>query len=166
MALNTKPEVKYPITPPSQQPLPRVVLDWRAYFYKFVEAHGEPIVDGNVLLFQDGWRYSADDYAGPEYPPPKELQALLELQIRYWKRRRIIVRAERDRLDSTIQGLDELRKSRPVPLQRAVIAWDDVSGKLSRQNTDIDWFALKERLKWLIEDVRRCDDALHQLGEL
>ena len=65
---------------------------WREYFLAFQEQHGEPIQEGKLLLFADGWTYSAFSHRGPETPPPADPLALADLKRRYWRGRLALVR--------------------------------------------------------------------------
>ena len=64
----------------------KVEFDWEAYYYSFVEKHGEPVEFRGKLLFRDGWTY-APDYKGPEWAPPNDLKELRKVQTYYWETR-------------------------------------------------------------------------------
>lgn len=166
-----RPRRELPV-PRSQPAAPRLDVDWAAYFRDFCAAHtvngGGPVVDGGTLLFADGWRYAVDAYEGPEYPPPDDLEALLDLQRRYWRRRRDIVRAERDGLAFRLEGLSNLQRDRAIPLP--VTRYLAVEGGREvidpdRPTGEVDWAALAERLRWLTADVAACERELLALGE-
>lgn len=99
----------------------RIKLDWRAYFLKFIEVHGEPMKVGGRLLFQDGWQYSIDDYQGPEYPPPVGRGQLCRLQLTYWENRRDRLAVEVLSLTGRIGALKGWQHGRSLPLQQRVI---------------------------------------------
>ena len=73
---------------------PQLEIDWRAYFYRFVQEHGEPVEVSPIesdrfriysrLLFRDGWMYGAMDYQGPEFSPPGNPDQLRKLKLEYW----------------------------------------------------------------------------------
>lgn len=161
-----KPEPKtVPISTPLDAFKP-VKIDWREYFKLFCLQHGQwPIYDEGRLLFPDGWSYAADDYAGPEWSPPKSISLLAELQVRYWRRRKEIVKAERDKLEHHLKGLAQMQRERPIPLQRSWAAYDE-DGRVSRSSGEIDWAMLAERLRWLTQDVIDCENNLKELGAL
>src|SRR5262245_41862310 len=70
-------------------------VDWRAYFLAFMEVHGKnPVEVNGKLLFPDGWQYSRNNHAGPEYPPPADPDQHRGLRIVYWKKRREIVETQ------------------------------------------------------------------------
>lgn len=151
---------------------PRLDVDWPSYFRDFCRAHevagGGPVVDGGVLLFGDGWRYALDAYEGPEYPPPADLEHLLDLQRRYWRRRLQVVRAERDGLAHGLEGLNNLQRDRAVPLQVRRYLADEGGRELPDPDRPVgepDWDALVERLRWLAGDVATCERELLALGE-
>lgn len=148
---------------------PRVRLDWRAYFARFCEAHGNnPVEHGGRLLFADGWRYSMTDHAGPEWPPPSGAD-FKELQRAYWNKRLALVEVERGRLQRTIGELQQLQDQRRVPLQQRTIVWsDDYAEDGHRMATvncsDVQLMPLQQRLKLLTADVAHCGKMLKELG--
>lgn len=147
---------------------PRVRLDWRAYFVRFCEAHGNnPVEHGGRLLFADGWRYSSTDHAGPEWGPPSS-EELKKLQRAYWEARLVLVERERGRLQATIIELEGLQSQRRVPLQQRTFAWsDDFAEDGHRMATisssDVQLMPLQQRLKLLIADVAHCGKMLKEL---
>lgn len=148
-------------------PLPRV--DWQAYFTNvFCPAHGTwYVVDGGRLIFPDGWTYAADDYAGPEWPPPANLEHLAEILRTYWKRRREIVLKERDKLRGVLESLRTAQEQRPLDLVERKFGLSESTGNWLYYGEvgPIDWDARRERLKWLNDDLLLCDKELLALGE-
>lgn len=138
-------------------------LDWVQYFKDFCEAHGKyPVLHGGLLIFPDGWRYSSDDYMGPEYPPPNEKRVLSELQRAYYTRRHEIVRAEYLQLEQVIRDINSLQARKSVALsQRITYKGDD--DKLVIGNQRIDLTMMRKRLEWLKEDVEACEKRLKEL---
>lgn len=137
---------------------PSIELDWERYFQEFCNAHGKyPVIYGDeeLLLFCDGWMYSSTDYAGPEYPPPKDKRQLAELQLYYWKRRLRIVKREHGNLESMIAQLLIAESSRSLPLyQRTEFTGDD--GKSVVVSDKLDFTLVRKRRKWLENDIENC----------
>lgn len=148
-------------------PKTNVKVDWKAYFYKFCQVHGDPIQHKNVLIFEDGWRYPVDKYEGPEVPPPNDPEELIKLRLTYWYRRRGIVRYERDVLASHLDGLRNLQDRCSLPLQQSRVdsTVDEDTGEkvVARRTFDIDFPAMEGRLNWLIEDFEICEQAIATL---
>lgn len=103
---------------------PKLKLDWRAYFYSFVEVHGEPIKHDGRLLFHDGWTYGIDDYQGPEYPPPTDQKELQDLQGVYWRTQYGKLQSELITLERQIKSLTNWCGSRSLPLKQRIIYTD------------------------------------------
>lgn len=143
--------------------LPRVSLDWAAYWDAFQQAHGgNPIPFKGRFLFADGWTYGTKSHSGPEWPPPDDPVELRELQRAYWAARRGIVDAERHELSQRIEHLIEMQSVRTVPLQQAVrIRNEDGSVETIRGPLDLD--AMLSRLGFLEDDVKFCDSKLEEL---
>lgn len=169
-----RPEPKAPPVGTPEAPFgraPVTVLDWAAYFREFCLAHvvrqGGYVLDGDRLLFGDGWT-CALDHRGPYRAPPTDPRALRQLLGRYWRRRLQIVRAEYRKAADALEGLDELRRNYPLPLlARRVIVTE--AGGLAPDPADptgpVDWTALGARAAWLREDALACELELRRLGE-
>jgi hypothetical protein len=145
---------------------PRLTLDWRQYFKEFCALHGEPVRWGRRLLFPDGWSYHALDHKGPEWKPPTQPDLLLDLKKRYWEIRLGILRGQMLKLQSDLNWIDELQRSRSATLQvRRLTEADDGKGGLVRKNVTggIDTQPLCERLVWLSGEI---DEALRNLAVL
>jgi len=105
----------------------RIVLDWKAYFSKFVDWHGEPVLyepdDGSdqegFLLFADGWRYAVD-YQGPEFEPPEDPRMLSALQETYWLVRKRGLQRELTAIQRQIKWLEHRQELTEIPLQQKV----------------------------------------------
>lgn len=108
--LNTGPQV----------PKTELRLDWREYFKKFVEAHGEPVEWQGRLLFRDGWGYSSTQYQGPEYPPSEDPANLRTLKTTYWELLRERLDREIRHLTGQIKMLTDWQNARSMPLQQRV----------------------------------------------
>lgn len=150
---------------------PNVVLDWAAHFKDFCQAHrvrgGGWVLDGDVLLFGDGWS-CALDHRGPYFPPPRDPKSLHSLLVAYWRKRAGIVRAEAKRAADTLEGLNELRKNYPLPLTARTVSYaagDDGYPRATIDRHPVDWKALSERLRWLYNDALDCEAELLTLGE-
>jgi len=136
----------------------RVRYDWRAYFRKFCEVHGEPVKWRGKLLFRDGWAYSASNHAGPEYAPPLDPSELIR---EYWTLRRAMVQAKIDELAYDVETVFLEQSRRSAPLQH-VTSYRDEDGKLKVESTDVDRAALVERMRWLVDEAKECDRMLKE----
>lgn len=134
-----------------------MTYDWAAYFKKFCEVHGEPVPFRGRLLFRDGFMYSASDYSGPEwFPDAAEVE---ELARQYWSIRLKIVRAKAVELTAEAKNLVSDQYGRSVPLQTRSSYVDD-DGKRIHIAADVDRAAVVERIKWLVEDAKECEQML------
>lgn len=95
-------------------------LDWKAYFYRFLEVHGEPIVDGSMLLFRDGWTYEKSRYQGPEHPPPTDAPKLNALKQHYWKTLKKKLECEIGQKEKELDKYKKWDASRALPLQERI----------------------------------------------
>lgn len=174
MTRTKPPAVNSPLQPgtrigfePGQVSPPTMTPDWEEYFRNFCAAHGHWYVeDGGRLIFADGWCYSADDHAGPEWPPPTNLFDLANLLRKYWRRRRQLVTAERDKLQAEIENLHGATraKSGEIPVKRYTLS--ELGNWIDRgEFGSIDWTSLASRLRWLNADVLLCDRELRELGD-
>ncbi len=149
----------------------KVCLDWKAYFDRFIEVHGEPIVYQKTrLLFSDGWQYSLASYQGPEYPPPELEKRLNELQLTYWQIYSKKIEDEANALHRQIVSLEEWQNTRELPLQQRVVykTWDD-DGKLtsvSFESEDLDLEPLRAKYRDLINIVQVCHENLDEKENL
>ena len=141
-----------------------VEIDWEEYFKEFCKAHGQyPILYNDVdLLFHDGWRYSASNYEGPEYPPPTDKTELNYLLLVYWKRRYQIVKLEYDGLEYSIAQLKEIQRHKDRPLYQRVTYQDD-TGKQVTTSQRLDLDTLNKRLNWLKLDKDRCSKQIDNI---
>lgn len=146
------------------QPSIDVDIDWSQYFRDFCEVHGKYFVvyKNDWLLFQDGYRYSAQNYEGPEIPPPLDPNELRDIQVFYWERRRRIVRLEHRRIVAYKRELEELQSVRSARLSRRVIYRDD-EGKTVNTSAPLDTSILDRRIKWLENDIQECITKLYEL---
>lgn len=144
--------------------VPEVFIDWPAYYEDFCHEHHDPVEYGGRLLFEDGWTYSAFDYAGPEWPPPEDEGKLKGLKIRYWSLRKKIVVAEVQSLQTRLRAVDGLQsgKSLPLPLKYDDSEQRGIAGVVDWKDLDIT--AHHERLGALRQDVKDCDNHLRELG--
>lgn len=152
-------------------------IDWRAYFLRFCAEHGEYVeIDWTEsdryprctkLLFADGWRYGALDYQGPEYPPPKERDKLLKLQVEYWRIRKAKTEAEWKKLDNMRDSLLNWQATRSLPLQASVVYPDrtETGKEILRRSKpeDLDLSGLKIRLEELSYLLAECTERLEEL---
>jgi hypothetical protein len=138
-------------------------LDWRAYFAKFCEEHGEPVNYRGRLLFRDGYMYSATNHAGPEYSPPAG-EELLRLQRDYWSLRRKMIQEQIDDLTYVAESVFQMQAGRSVKLQQTNVYKDD-EGKVKIEVGDVDRVAMLERMRWLVAEAKECDVRLQESVE-
>jgi hypothetical protein len=148
----------------------QVRLDWRAYWQRFKEVHGnDPVPFKGRLLFPDGWTYSNSSHAGPEWPPPDDPEELRKLLLAYWLIRRKVCLNERDHLFNLIQQLKESQRQRSAPLQqRLVMTLEGEDGKQRKKFSfgDVNPEQLEAeggRLWWLRQDVQDCESRIEEL---
>jgi hypothetical protein len=140
-------------------------VDWQAYWLEFKKLHGEPVPYQGRLLFPDAWTYANNNYAGPEYPPPKRNPAAVrELAIAYWVIRKRIDTAELKVLVIKRHGLEQAQSQRSAPLQASGIAWDEEKGKAVRVTAGVDLSAIEGRIEWLAQDAADCRENLNRLN--
>jgi len=143
----------------------QVELDWRAYFFAFQAEHGgDPVMYGNRLLFRDGWRYSATDYAGPEWAPPEDKRELLLLRTAYWLKRLSMVKTERELVSRELKALAEMQAVRSAKLQQ-VVRFADEDGCRRQSSVQVDFDPLLARFKWLEGDIADCEQQLKELND-
>lgn len=142
-------------------------IDWTEYFNRFKQAHGEPVLHKDRILFPDGWSYNAHNKAGPEYPPPPWPELHKQLTI-YWLLRRKLVMTEMRLLEDAIKSLRELARTHSLPLLTTAVNPDSrAEGKLLRETLEIDIDEIENgRLAWLQEDTRQCQERLAELERL
>lgn len=145
-------------------PILNINLDWRAYFLRFCEEHGDPVPFEGRLLFPDGWTYSNCRFEGPEWPPPTDETELRRITTWYWRLRKITVRAEAERILNMVKWIDENQHGRGAPLQHMVQFVDD-EGRLRGEARDLDPTALRERLKFLDDDVAECETRIKEIAD-
>lgn len=144
----------------------KVNIDWRAYWDRFRELHGDPVPYKGRMLHPDGWTYSATDYKGPEWPPPADENELRTMQRHYWLIRRKLVRLERAHLWQQLKGLRELISSRSAPVnpESVVVDRDESTGKLTWTRSVVEPAEWETgRLKWLDDDIAACDQRIKEL---
>lgn len=142
-------------------------IDWKQYFKEFCAEHGHwPIQDGGRLLFPDGWSCSASDYAGPYVAPPDNLEHLVQLKVKYWKRVLDIVHNDRSKLERDMLGLAEVQTAMNTELPVAHLRFDDEVDRYVRFHQRVDWQHLKMRLQWLVDEERTALEHLVNLGQL
>lgn len=147
-----------------QQNALEIQIDWEQYFRDFCEAHGRYyVMYHGTMLFPDGYRYSASDYKGPEWPAPEDKDKLRHLKLIYYNRRLTIVQEEYRKMDAFIKDLTNLQRQLSCPLSQRVISKDE-DGKtvVSSQRLDIE--LLEKRLEWLKQDVVDCENMIRSLG--
>lgn len=148
--------------PDGPPPVEEVIIDWEAYFVEFSKKHGGfPVVYAGRLLFQDGWRYSLKEQDGPEWPPPKDPDALSRLQTIYWMIRRSINLAELMELRQKEEGLRNLQESLSAPLQCQTVVWDD-DGNPDMLTQELTFDAITGRRLWVEMDLDECEKRLKE----
>lgn len=156
---------------PRAVPSLQVHLDWKGYYKQFEEKHGEPVQlldrDGKPLrlLFADGWTYSCTDYAGPEWPPPKNEQDRARLIAEYYKIKFGLVRNEYIDLCRLISYLRDLQSAKDVPLQQIASYFDDEQNKRVIGRFEVELTPLIERREWLRKAISECEQRLTEIGQ-
>lgn len=145
----------------------RVQLDWRAYFYRFMEVHGEPVVyQEDKLLFSDGWQYTIRDYQGPEYPPPSDSKKLCSLKREYWELLQAKLKREYQKLKRQVKTLQEWQSQRDLPLQRRIVyeGRNDAGAiSLMSETEELDLSSFSSKLNDFEYLLRECEENLSLL---
>jgi hypothetical protein len=143
-----------------------VELDWRAYFFAFMEKHGSsPVNYAGRLLFRDGWMYSDTAYEGPEWEPLDAKQSK-HLQAVYWKIRRQILKEEVFYLSNELTGLERLQLHKSITLQQQLFKHDEDGFHGRTISTDVDYDFLEMQLKLLKEDLETCERRLKEFTDV
>lgn len=147
-------------------PQVRMQLDWQAYYKRFAGLHGgSPIVYKGRQLFADGWGYSATDYAGPEYPPPKDKTELAKLQKVYWYTRWNRAKNELLVLEQRYAALKGLQSDKSAPLQQVVTTQNEDTKKYERHTGDWCPQVFEHTISFLQSEIDLADKHLNQLKE-
>lgn len=137
-------------------------LDWRGYWLAFLERHGgNPVPYKGVLLFADGWTYSATDYAGPEWGPPASLEERQALHEAYWSERLRVVKEEHFGLVKLRESLEQAQGTHSVPLMARRLHRDE-NGTVRWISAPLDTAALATRIAWLAQDIAECEEKLKE----
>lgn len=159
---------------PMQPPLPALRVDWKEYFADFKRKHGQPLKYDGRWWFADGWSY-ATDYRGPEYPPPESLVECRQVQLKYWRLRKMVVDKDAEYLEAAIANIRDLQRQRDacdapvsnflsVKLPETDQDGNVVAGKWKRVPLSLgDW---EVRLKWLKDDSMKCLEMMTELGQI
>jgi hypothetical protein len=149
--------IKPPLVFPPED---KIRINWVGYFITFCEHHGEPVLSGGRLLFEDGWTYSSTDYAGPEFPPPTNNDELDVLIKEYWTVRQAQLTREVAKL---IHERDKLRKisdSHSLPIQQTVKKEYNPSGY-----APLNMSSLEQRIEWIQSDLIKCAKRLGEIEQ-
>lgn len=149
------------------QPSVKIKLDWRAYYLKFKELHGDPVEYAGRLLFPDAWMYSKTDYSGPEWAPPASAKWRHRLQYRYWAKRRLIVTQELVTLKEELLHVTSHQQRCSAPLQQSIVyTTEDDEGrkKMVRATGDVELTGLRERISWLEADIGFCQENMNVIN--
>jgi hypothetical protein len=166
-----------PIQPdPILKPSARIRLSWKSYYEQFKALHGQPVLwmkddaiySNGLLLFQDGWTYSTESYAGPEYPPPpKESEDLRRLKVIYWTLKLGVLRSMRAGVDRQLTSLRSLQASRAMPLRYTIPRGNGVQssedGTVKADADKLDLTAMGARLDLIDLDIEDCKAKLEEL---
>lgn len=150
--------------------IPEAILDWHEYYLSFLQEHRDPVEYKGRLLFEDGWRYSALDEAGPEWPPPEDKGELRGLKIAYQRIRRGVVRTMAHTLRTRLRAIEGLQSGKSLPLPMGYRLKPGIPGIVEFEiNADgspkrLDITAWQERLAALDRDAEDCDLRLEELG--
>jgi hypothetical protein len=152
------------VDPQLIQPALGVELDWDAYYLKFKEVHGDPVLFKGRLLFGDGWTYSSSDTSGPEYPPNKDSKQRIKDQLVYWGIRKHKVKVELQLLQNVVAELKELQVTHSIPLQQKRITFDEDKKQHIIDATDVDVQSIElGRLFWLEQDLLLSQEKILEL---
>lgn len=144
----------------------RVQLDWKAYFEAFSSLHGGyPVNYKGVLLFQDGWTYSAFHYEGPETAPPTNPRELNTLLRAYWRTRKSIAIRERKELSRLLESLKDIQRQHSAPLQTVVRYLDTQTKSIQSKSEPVDIRLLEMELEQVVREVEHCDETLVSIEE-
>lgn len=150
----------FTIKPPAVSPPEgKIRLDWRAYFYRFCQVHGEPVLARGRLIFQDGWSYSATEYQGPEFAPPASNAELDKVVLEYWIERRAYLEKMLLMLMHERNTLQKVQDSFSLPLQQVV--------KRDEHNRDrtvnLSLAGLDGKIGWIRADLLECEERLKEI---
>lgn len=159
-------------------------LDWKSYFKEFCRYHspdGKYVIHGQnsetgkggTFLFADGWRYSRNDIKGPEFPPPEDPDAHLQLIKIYWTTRLRIAEEELRRSKQNLVDLVQLqqRRSSPVFIVDNVAIEDDDGNVRSDQfgnrvirkvGVQVNFDDLLSQIKYNQDDCIYCKKHLEE----
>jgi hypothetical protein len=141
-------------------------LDWKAYFDRFVEVHGEPVEHDGYLLFSDGWRYSSLRYSGPEYPPPSDKRRLRSYRRNYWEKMLAKLTKEAHEIRQQLNGLEDWNNCTSLPLQQRVLVPQEGKEKATWSDpVDMDLGMLRHQLDDLEYYMKECETQLATLQE-
>lgn len=145
----------------------RVVLDWREYYYKFSAVHGGfPVIYNNLQLFRTGWRYSATDYAGPEWPAPTDAAGLLRLKRIYWRLHRQQIEREYRFYTEHRNMLKDWQQTKSAPLQQSFVDLNEETGTVSYSSGEVDWQRLDTIIDICKAQLIECDKEQTALEEV
>lgn len=144
--------------------LPDVQIDWKEYFLEFDRQHGgNPVRYKTLLLYQDGWRYSSNDHAGPEYPPPTDPVFLQKLISRYWWIHSARLKRDAVELEEFIQRMKNLQATKSLPLLQ-IRSVQDADGNWSRDTVPLNMDALQQNLALLQEELSRAEQEYQRVA--
>lgn len=149
---------------PGQSPFkfprePRSVhkIDWRAYWKEFQRAHGDyPVKYRGVLLFRDGWTYSASHYEGPEWPPPEDAHELKKLVRAYWLHHKREIRSLWWPKEQELRNLEQLQSVKSLSLQVVGVETTE-DGYRRRTASPLDLEPLRFEVAHLKDILAECD---------
>lgn len=145
---------------------PRIRLSWRAYYERFKEVHGQPVLYREKLLFPDGWTYSTDSYAGPEYPPPKDHERLVKLGEVYWRTKLKVLKALRLETRQRLDGLRSVQSTKAIPLRHLQPKYDEEGKMAGTETVELDLPALGARVDQIDLDIQDCEAKIEELKDV
>ena len=137
-------------------------IDWRAYFRRFCELHGEPMEHEGRLLFPDAWTYSLTDHAGPEWEPPADPARVKAMRLAYQRLRLARIEGELEELGNASESLKAMTMSRSAPVMvRRIGPRGAKRSEGAAEEANLD--AVQARMDWLREQTVTCRSAVQEI---
>jgi hypothetical protein len=147
-------------------------LSWKSYYEQFKLKHGQPVLylndkstfSNGLLLFPDGWTYSTDGYAGPEYPPPENPEDLKRLQVAYWREKLGILKGLRLEAGTQLAGLRSIQDGKAMPLRYTKPRYDEEGRPSGVEEASVSFQDLGARIDQIDLDIEECEKKITGLS--